>query len=416
MKNRRYASPYFRYLKARLWNLTRPGFWGTAIFLSVVGLVIREFWARPDMLTRQNSNSTGQQSESSSTLSDEERAVAADIDNLPVLAYDFERGLESIPSPEVIATPKKANKNPLEEAFSKQNTVKETKLNSSATNSNSLPKFNNPFLSEANSLLQFTNTQSNSRFASLNPLNKSSSREDETEYAANQRLGYTRRNSLLPSNNERNSESNIGLYSLQPVINQSFNSQNSVVLNNSNQNLNSLPISGNQSFNAYSSYNSSQSNLTNSSYNNGNYNYGNNYLNNSVNTFGQQITNTLPSSLQNVPNALPNPVYTQPSALTNNFSNNSISTGIGQPIVTTQPLQTYTDYTNYNSNNFNNNTAPLTNTNQSIQVIPPVATPTQSYTTPYSNLPSNSNINNDAVKRGLQKFDPSLFPNQVPNQ
>ncbi|BAZ41522.1 hypothetical protein NIES4101_74880 [Calothrix sp. NIES-4101] len=416
MKNRRYASPYFRYLKARLWNLTRPGFWGTAIFLSVVGLVIREFWAHPDMLTQQKSNSTAQQSESNSTLSNEERAVFADIDNLPVLAYDFEQGVESIPNPEVIAKPKKSDKNPLEAALGKQNTAKETKVNSSATNSTSLPKFNNPFLSQANNLLQFTNAQNNNRFASLNPLNQSSSREDETEYASNQRLGYTRRNSLLQRNNERGSESNIGIYSLQAVINQSFNSPNSAYLNNSNQNLNSLAISGNQSFNSYNSYSYYQSNLTNSSYNNGNYNYGNNYTNNSVNTFGQQITNTLPSNLQSLPSSLPTQVYVQPSTLTNNFTNNTIPTGVTQQTLTTQPLQISTDYANYNSNNFNNTTAPLTNTNQSIQVIPPVAAPTQSYTTPYSNLPGNSNINSDAVKRGLQKFDPSLFPNQVPNQ
>ncbi len=91
MPNRRYSSAYFRYFKARMLNFTRPAFWGTAIFLSITGLAIREFWINPDLLTRNRSR--GRTENGNSRLSPEERAIAADIDNLPVLFFDFEQAV-----------------------------------------------------------------------------------------------------------------------------------------------------------------------------------------------------------------------------------------------------------------------------------------------------------------------------------
>ncbi|PAX58471.1 hypothetical protein [Brunnivagina elsteri] len=417
MKNSRYPSPYFRFLKARLWNLTRPGFWGTAIFLSVVGLVIREFWSRPDILTRQ-SQPVATQAQANSTLSAEDRAVVADIDNLSVLNYDFEQSLEStLNSVEPISKPKKGNKSPLEEAISKENTQNETKLNSTAVNAKPSSLIKNPFLTQANNLLQFGNTENNNVFLGVNSLNPQSSQEDGTESSSNLIIG-NRRNSFYGRNNQRN----IAIDSLDTTLNQSPSNRNLSISNNSNY-LNSLQTSSNQQFIP------NQGNLSNSSLNS---------LNpNSLNNFGQQ---------QQI-NILPNQGYSQsysqsyqqgyssPTGLSTSGVNSiPNTTGLPQTTLTNQQSISYgnnydnninSSYSNYNNNysNMNSNTS-LPNTTQSTQLTSPVGIPAQNYNTPYStvptavqsNLPANQNINNDAVKRGLQRFDPSLFPNQVPNQ
>jgi hypothetical protein len=401
MKNHRYPSPYFRYLKARLWNLTRPGFWGTAIFLSVVGLVIREFWARPDILTRQ-SQPTVTQAQAKSTLSAEDRAVVADIDNLSVLNYDFEQSLEStLNSAEPISKPKKGNKNPLEEAISKQNAESETRANSTLERATPSSLVQNPFLTQANNLLKFANTENNG-FSGLNSLNQQSSQEDGKESYSNLRIG-NRRNSFYGINYQRNIATN----SLEATLNQSASNRNFSIANNSN-NINPLQTSSNQLF--IPNFSDSNPNSLNPNY---------------VNNFGQQQqANMLP----------PNQSYSQSYSQLYQSPTSSIpnTTGLPQSTLTNQQPTSYgNNYGNINSNyvnssnNFNttnfNSTNSLPNTTQ---LTSPVATPAQNYNTPYStvptavqsNLPANQNINNDAVKRGLQKFDPSLFPNQVPNQ
>jgi hypothetical protein len=403
MKNRRYPSPYFRYLKARLWNLTRPGFWGTAIFLSVVGLVIREFWARPDILTRQ-SQPTVTQAQAKSTLSAEDRAVVADIDNLSVLNYDFEQSLEpTLNSAEPISKPKKGNKNPLEEAISKQNAESETRANSTLERATPSSLVQNPFLTQANNLLKFANTENNNNgFLGLNSQNQQSSQEDGKESYSNLRIG-NRRNSFYGINYQRNIATN----SLDATLNQSASNRNFSIANNGNY-INPLQTSSNQLF---------IPNLSNSNPNSLNPNY--------VNNFGQQQqANMLP----------PNQSYSQSYSQVYQSPTSSIpnTTGLPQSTLTNQQPASYgNNYGTINSSNVNSsnnfNTTNFNSTNSlpnTTQLTSPVATPAQNYNTPYStvptavqsNLPANQNINNDAVKRGLQQFDPSLFPNQVPNQ
>lgn len=180
MSNRRLSSPSFRYLKARLWNLARPGFWGTAIFLSVIGLTIREFWMRPDMLTSRQSKPAATQPQTYSSLSAEDRAIAADIDNLPILAYDSEQTEESaLDIAEPISQPKKGIQNPLQEALKNQNNSNTIKSNSNpAVSTAPAPsfKYDNPFLTQAQNLLQFGNTlgDRNNRSTGLNTINSSS--------------------------------------------------------------------------------------------------------------------------------------------------------------------------------------------------------------------------------------------------
>jgi len=87
MSHRPFLPPYLHNLQPKLWNLARPSFWGTAIFLSVVGFAIGEDRTHPDFFRSQPKQ---EQKSADSSLSLEDRAIAADIDNLPVLFYDFE--------------------------------------------------------------------------------------------------------------------------------------------------------------------------------------------------------------------------------------------------------------------------------------------------------------------------------------
>jgi hypothetical protein len=172
MSHRRYPPAYFRYLKARLWNLARPGFWGTAIFLSVVGLVIKEYWARPDFLTQRNNsqiaNDTSQPANSS--LTPEDKAIAADIDNLPLLVQ--ESGSDNLP-----LGGSNSNQN---DRVKKETSLLEELINTNETEKNdtqsksddanppsTTQKLENPFLTQADKLLQL-NSQSSSQFPGNN--------------------------------------------------------------------------------------------------------------------------------------------------------------------------------------------------------------------------------------------------------
>ena len=155
MPRSQYPSPYFRYLKARLWNLARPGFWGTAIFLSVVGLVIREHWSNPDFFTHGQKNQATANNQKSSALSNEDKAIAADIDNLPVLLNDARQMMPAIPgniTAQNIADSTKA----LDDLVNRsQARVREAQPNVNNALANSAAATRpNPFLVQADSLLQ----------------------------------------------------------------------------------------------------------------------------------------------------------------------------------------------------------------------------------------------------------------------
>jgi hypothetical protein len=155
MPRSQYPSPYFRYLKARLWNLARPGFWGTAIFLSVVGLVIREHWSNPDFFTHGQKNQAAANNQKSSALSNEDKAIAADIDNLPVLLNDARQMMPAIPgniTAQNIADSTKA----LDDLVNRsQARVREAQPNVNNALANSAAATRpNPFLVQADSLLQ----------------------------------------------------------------------------------------------------------------------------------------------------------------------------------------------------------------------------------------------------------------------
>lgn len=177
MRSRRYPPAYFRYFRARLLNLTRPAFWGTAIFLSVTGLAIREFWANPELLTggRNQKRAETTQENTNSRLSPEERAVAADIDNLPVLFFDFEQAvLPTLNSARTQANQKITPKKTTEQ----KNQPTQTKApTNNVANAPSIA-IDNPFLKQAESLLKLdlsgsssgNNSNPNNRNVMVNPL------------------------------------------------------------------------------------------------------------------------------------------------------------------------------------------------------------------------------------------------------
>jgi hypothetical protein len=156
MSNRRYPPAYLRYLKARLLNFSKPAFWGTAIFLSVLGLVIREYWVNPEAFTRRQSSEVTTQNTDDS-LSAEDKAIAADIDNLPVLYNDVEQATGPITIRSSQENPRaNQGKNLLQTLINQQKSSKNNALNPSLDSSNSsLTGDKNPFVTQTENLLQF---------------------------------------------------------------------------------------------------------------------------------------------------------------------------------------------------------------------------------------------------------------------
>ncbi len=420
MKSRRYPPAYFRYFKARLSNLTRPSIWGTAIFLSVIGLVIKEYWTNPAIFTNRQSKPVATQKEPNPTLSPEDRANVADIDNLPVLVYDSQVDLPPALDAEPVAKPNQQTKTPLEEALSKQQTPNDTKSNI-ANNSVPSPKFNNPFLTQAENLLHFGNIGRNNRFAQLNAL-RPSDRENQANFSSNFQIGLTRKNN--------SSDKAVAVNPLQAALNLSSTTENLPNSVNASSSLNLLQPSLNQSFNPNQTTqdsNSANSNL------------------NTTNNFGQlQPTDNLPQATTSRTGLTPEGINALTPALKtparSQFGSIPNSTGYVQPNVTdpsiyngnsnngsiTQP-QIYNGNLNNSNNNNNLNNQSLPSNTQSVPITP-VTLPVPNYTTPYSlNLnrsgaSSNQQINNGAlINQGsqqptqVQQYNPSS-PNLLPTQ
>ncbi|MBW4560457.1 MAG: hypothetical protein KME32_04720 [Mojavia pulchra JT2-VF2] len=158
MPNRHYPPAYLRYLKARLWNLGRPGFWGTAIFLSVFGLGIWQYWSNPKIFTHKQNHEVASPNVAESSLSVEDRAIAADIDNLPILIKEFEQAAlaASLSIPEENSQANKSQSLFQDVLSKQQSSGNDTKSNLGLgiVNTTSTPKENNLFVLQANNLLQ----------------------------------------------------------------------------------------------------------------------------------------------------------------------------------------------------------------------------------------------------------------------
>ncbi|MBW4684816.1 MAG: hypothetical protein KME40_06865 [Komarekiella atlantica HA4396-MV6] len=226
MPRHHYPPAYLRYLKARLWNLGRPGFWGTAIFLSVTGLVAWEYSSNPELLTRKQTNQVTSQNPANSSLSAEDRAIAADIDNLPVLFNDFEQATLSVrANTSKENTDGKKSKGLLEDTINKQKSAGDVKLNPSLGTVSTPPLQNmtNPFVVQTENLLRGRTSDSNNQFLGVKSLTAASEQTGAVQSSSSLGIGLT---------NQTNVDPNPAFISpLQAALNQSTQSTNQKLSN-----------------------------------------------------------------------------------------------------------------------------------------------------------------------------------------
>lgn len=217
MSNRHYPPAYLRYLRARLWNLGRPAFWGTAIFLSLVGLITWEYWSNPDIFVYKQKKQVVSEEPADSSLSEENRAIAADIDNLPVLFNDFEQGtLSSTANTPKEKTEVKKSTDLSDDIANKQKPDSDTKLNpGSAVNSDTSPEVKNPFVVQTENLLRAGTGDSNNQFLGLKTLNAPSEAAGGEQTSSNLGIGFT--------NQTNKNQNSLPLNPLQGALNQSTN-------------------------------------------------------------------------------------------------------------------------------------------------------------------------------------------------
>ncbi len=217
MPNRHYPPAYLRYLRARLRNLGRPGFWGTAIFLSVVGLVTWEYWSNPEIFVYKQKKQVTSQKPADSSLSEENKAIAADIDNLPVLFNDFDEATLSLTAntPQE-KTEAKKSKGLLEDVINKQKSTSDPKLNPGlGVNNDTSPVVKNPFVVQTENLLRTGTADSNNQFLGFKSLTGASESTGEEQTSSNFGVGLT---------NQTNKNKNfLPISPLQAALNQSKN-------------------------------------------------------------------------------------------------------------------------------------------------------------------------------------------------
>ncbi|OUL23166.1 hypothetical protein BV378_22090 [Nostoc sp. RF31YmG] len=337
MSNRDYPPAHLRYLKARLRNLGQPSFWVTAIFLSVLGLGMWEYLSNPDMFTQKQNQEVAAPKVAESSLSTEDRAAVADIDNLPVLIKDFEQAnlAATLSLPEENSKAKNSQ-SLFDDVINQQpaaTNVAKSNPSLGIVNGIAAPKQNNPFVVQADNLLR--SGYSNSPLLGAKSLTTSS---EETE-------GATSFNQEIELANQNNKSQNSIVNSpLQSAINQSQN-QNLSSLNS----LTSSPTNI-MGTNSYSKVTSTSQNL--SGFNNPTFSP----------TSSTAATSTPPS------NGLPS--QTLPA-------NPSLNTGPGYTQPTTTNL-TQNPYTNFNNSQL------LPNGVQATSVTSPVTSAATTNISPYS--------------------------------
>ncbi|KYC39833.1 hypothetical protein WA1_28090 [Scytonema hofmannii PCC 7110] len=360
MPQRHYPPAYLRYFKARLWNLARPGFWGTAIFLSVVGLVIKEYWVQPDLTNRQE-NKVDTNKATNSSLTPEDKAIAADIDNLPLLVDD------SVPANlPIVKNPKQNPANKNKTLLERLNTQTQTsasnnksKSEDTSGNSASTNKIENPFLEQAETLLKFSNFRDASQPTSSQSSVGQTSLGLGTGFnnGIDVRQNTPQESSLQTALNKSTNQNQISQVNTTSTQVNPFNSLTSPISSTSVQNLNPSngwigggsnsppglgytqpPLTNQQQNSIYGKTGSTQSTINQPS----NLNFGSGYniqpgivtqpqnVNLGTGYAQQAQTGLLPQ------NSLPGTNYTQPLPV-NQLQNTIPSTGYVQPGMTNQP-------------------------------------------------------------------------------
>jgi len=381
----RSRSRRLRYLKARLSIFTRPSFLVAAVFLSVVGFVVKEYWTNPDFFKlsqiRESLSSTS--SNSQSTLSDEDRAIAADIDNLSVLDYDKQQAnipiTPNINDSNKIKKQNEAQLNKILDLAKKNQKAEGVQANTAKSQTTNAPSASeqNPFLKQAENLLKF-NFGSGNVDASANNLSPFSANSQTSQSSFG--LGINNNNFVNPNQNT-NSQS-----ALQKAIdesNQSKQTQEKSTANTATEknNFGKVPQTSQQAASSNSSTNRRlPQNQTNSDVNT---------------TIFNQPLNTQQQNPYNNFNSFNNP--NNP----NNFNNNQFpANNFNQPGLNNQPQNPYGNFNNNqvrtNNNqlqnpygNFNNTQVPRNNNAQ-------------------PNLPNN-NFNNNQFQNNQQQNPYSNF-------
>ncbi|NJM21585.1 MAG: hypothetical protein HC907_24175 [Richelia sp. SM1_7_0] len=395
MSRSRFASPRLRYLKARLSVLTRPSFLVAAVFLAAMGFVIREYWTNPNFLKfAQNQTASSPTSSNQSSLSEEDRAIAADIDNLSILDYDQKKA--QIPIITNILDSNKLKKQNEEqltkilELAQKNQAANEIKPNTTSeannNSNNSLTSSQNPFISQAENLLKF-NFGSNEQAGNTNTLS----------------------NNLSPFAS--------GLQTPQNSFNLGTNNNNSAIQNQNGLSESALKTAINQSNNQSPANSTTSSNTSNTSSNpstNTN-NFGQLPLNNNSSTIpassiNQQLrqNGTSPLVDTTIFNQPLNNQQQNPYSTYNNFNQSGLNNQIQNP---NNNFNNQLPATNYNQQNSNfNNQLPATNYNQQNSNFNDQTFNNQ-IQNPYSNfnsnqLPTNNynqpNFNNQSLNNQIQ--------------
>jgi hypothetical protein len=395
MSGSRFGSPRLRYLKARLLIFTRPSFLAALVFLSCLGFVVKEYWTNPDFLKfAQNQQAPSPISSNQSSLSDEDRAIAADIDNLSILDYDKQKA--NIPITTNIIDNKKIKQQneaqlnkilDLAEKNQKTNQI-EPNTDPQKTNTPSTSQ-QNPFLKQAEDLLKFKVDTGNIN-GNENNLSPFSSDTQTPQNSFN--LGIDNSKSANPES------------ALQKAINESDRNkqiqENSAKSNSTDrdpQNPSSLDSSTNQKIDPNQTDSLVNTNLFNQPLNNQSQPYGN-FTNNQfpANNFNNYTQPGLNNQSQN-----PYGNFTNNQFPANNFNNYT------QPGLNSQSQNPY--------GNFNNNQLPANNYTQpglNNQFQNPYSNNTQlpgNYVQP--TLPDN-NFNNNPQQNPYTNFN----RNQVPAQ
>ena len=421
MSQRRYPPARLRFLKARLSILVRPSFLVAIVFLSAVGLVVKEYWTNPDFLKLSQNQATfaPTSSNSQSLLSDEDRAIAADIDNLSVLDYDKEKakilGATSLDSQNQVKKQNEAQLKKILDLAKKnqkaneiQSTTKSQTINTSSTSGQ------NPFLKQAQNLLEFK----------LGPNEQVSNVNNSTLFNHGLQAPQNSLNLGIINSNFRNQNPN---GNLKNVLETAINQSNNQSLENP-----TATTSGNQNILSQLRQTTNNSNLPNPSTNQ---RLRPNQINPLVDTtvFNQPLNNQVQNPYNNFNNTqLPNNNYNQ-----QNFNNQVPNLNYNQQNFNNQVQNPYSNFNNnqlrpnnYNQQNFNNQVQnPYSNFNNSKitgnRYSPEIQTRIQNIYNRLRNrnTPNTYSAPNNSINTGFQQSNQQQFnspystqnPTQFPN-
>jgi hypothetical protein len=318
MPNRRYPPAYLRYLKARLMNLGRPSFWGTAIFLAVLGLLIQEYWANPNLFGQRPDAAGSASDPLSASLSPEDRAIAADIDNLPLLFGINEQF--SLP-PTTNNTQENNNKNSSPNlAIKPPSTEPKSKPIPNIVNPIAPTQTQNLFVSQSQNLLRF-GASDNNHLLGFKSLDSSAESTTATPNALGLSTGLLNQTNQSQNNNQAtNSLTTV----VNPSTNQNLTPVNGGITSPTNTLINSpLNQTSSPSTRINSPLNSTQP-IQYNNFNNGQSFSPNMGINTPTNYLQPRIDNNLntqPLSSSTNLNSIPS--YTQPNTIQPGVYNNS---------------------------------------------------------------------------------------------